>query len=103
MSVFNRLTATLVAIALFAPMAPLQAKTKQGDKFLSQGRAHEAKKDWDSALAAYEAALAQDPAEITYQMAVQKARFQSAQIHVDRGIKIRTTGQLGEALVEFQR
>src|SRR5262245_12982010 len=103
MSVFNRLTSIVLAAALFAPTTPLQAKTKKGDKFLSQGRVHEAKKDWDSALQAYEAALAEDPAEITYQMATQKARFQAAQIHVDRGIKVRGTGQLGEALIEFQR
>lgn len=36
-------------------------------------------------------------------MGAQKARFQAAQIHVDRGVKVRAAGQLGEALIEFQR
>jgi len=100
---FKRLTAIFVAFLLLCPALPLAARTRKGDKFLSQGRALEAKKDWGAALELYENALAEDPSEITYQMAVEKARFQAAQMHVDRGTKIRATGQLGEALLEFQR
>src|SRR5262245_11983983 len=103
MPFFNRLTAALLAVMLAAPVAPLQAKNKKGDKYLGQGRMHEAKHEWDAALENYEKALAEDPGEMVYQMAVDKARFQSAQEHINRGIKTRSKGQLGEALLEFQR
>ncbi len=84
-------------------MAPLQAANRKGDKFYAEGRMHEEKKEWDAALEAYEKALSQDPAEMLYQMAQQKAAFQAGQMHVDRGLKLRNQGQLGEALLEFQK
>src|SRR5262249_26470439 len=74
-----------------------------GDRYLGEGRMHEAKHEWDAALENYEKALAEDPAEMVYQMAVDKARFQASQEHVNRGLKTRAKGQLGEALLEFQR
>ena len=101
MSFFNRLTAVVLAALLIAPLAP--AKTKKGDRYLGQGRAAEAKKDWDVALDNYEKALSEDPAEVVYQMAAQKARFQAAQAHLDHGLKIREEGQLGDALLDFQK
>ena len=70
---------------LIVPIAPLQAKTRKGDKFLAEGRVHETKKEWDAALEVYEKALKEDPAEIVYQMAADKARFQASQSHVTRG------------------
>jgi general secretion pathway protein D len=103
MSFFNRLTALILSFVLLAPMAPLYAKTKKGDKFFSQGRIEEAKKNWDLALEDYEKALAEDPAEIQYQMAVDKAHFHAAEGHLDKGLIIRGQGQLGEALIEFQK
>src|SRR5471032_3305900 len=36
-------------------------------------------------------------------MASDKARFQTAQSHIDKGTKLRNRGMLGEALLEFQR
>jgi len=103
MSFFNRLTAVLVAVAMLAPALPLEAKTRKGDHYLQEGRVHEAKKEWDAALDDYEKALSEDPAELVYQMAVEKARFQAGQIHIDNGLKLRAQGQLGDALVEFQK
>ena len=103
MRFFNRLTAVWLAVAMLAPLAPLEAKTRKGDKYLAEGRIAEGKKDWDAALASYEKALSEDPAELTYQMAAQKARFQCAQIHVDTGLKLRSQGQLDESLAEFQK
>jgi tetratricopeptide (TPR) repeat protein len=103
MPVFNRLVSILLAFALLAPVNPVQAKTKKGDRFLAEGRGYEAKKEWDQALMAYEKAMAEDPSDIGYQMAMQKARFQAGQVHVEAGMKLRTLGQLGEALLEFQK
>lgn len=103
MFLFNRLAAIILSAALIAPMVPLEAKTRKGDKFLAQGRIHESKKEWDQALEAYEEALSEDPAEIVYQMAVQKARFETSQLHLDNGLKLRAQGQLGDAMLEFQK
>src|SRR5437016_13633570 len=82
----NRLTAVVAIAALLAPMLPLQARTRKGDKFLAQGRSHESKKEWDEALDAYEKAFAEDPADVVYQMAADKCRFQTAQSHIDKGL-----------------
>ncbi|HYW42379.1 MAG TPA: secretin N-terminal domain-containing protein, partial [Bryobacteraceae bacterium] len=103
MPLFNRITAILLAFLLIGPMSPVEARTKKGDKFLVQGRANEDKKEWDLALENYEKALSEDPSEMVYQMATMKARFQAGQVHVDLGLKVRAKGQLGDALVEFQK
>src|SRR5690348_16208659 len=98
---FNRLMAVVLTALMAAPVAPLQARTRKGDKFLAEGKLHEQKKEWDEALDAYGKALSEDPAEMVYQMAEQRTRFQTAQSHVDKGIKLRNQGQLGEALLEL--
>ncbi len=103
MSFFNKITAVFVFVAMLAPMAPLEAKTKKGDKFFADGRIAEAKKDWDVALEDYEKALAEDPEEVLYQMAADKARFHAGESHVDKGLTLREKGQLGESLMEFQK
>ena len=103
MYLFNRLTAIVLTAALLGSLLPLEAKTRKGDKYLAEGRAHEPKKEWDAALEDYEKALSEDPADIVYQMASTKARFQAAQSHIDKGLKLRSQGQLGDALLEFQK
>ena len=68
-----------------------------------KGEPTKLKKEWDAALEAYEKALSEDPAEIVYQMASTKVHFQAAQSHIDNGLKLRSQGQLGDALLEFQK
>ncbi len=103
MSFFKRLTAVIVSCALLGPITPVQARTKKGDKYLAEGKMHEAKKEWDAALDSYEKAQSEDPAEPLYQISADKARVQAAQAHVEKGLTIRAQGQLGEALIEFQK
>jgi general secretion pathway protein D len=103
MYLFNRLTAIVLTSMLLCPTLPLEARTKKGDKFLAEGRIHEQKKEWDEALDNYEKALSEDPADIVYQMAATKVHFQAGQSHIDKGMKLRSAGQLGEALIEFQK
>ena len=100
---FNRFLAILMTCVMVGPMLPLAAKTRKGDKYLAEGRAHEEKKEWDTALEDYEKALSEDPSDLAYQMAAQKARFETSSWHVSNGTKIRAQGQLGEALLEFQK
>jgi len=103
MRFFNGLIAIWLAAAALGPMASLEAKTRKGDKYLAEGRIAEEKKDWDTALASYEKALSEDPADLVYQMAATKARFQCAQVHIDAGLRLRAQGQLEESVTEFQK
>jgi general secretion pathway protein D len=103
MPLFNRLVALVAVAAMLAPTVPLEAKTRKGDHFFSEGAKHEAKQDWDGALENYEKALAEDPSEVAYQIATDKMRFQASQSHIDNGLKIRSQGMLAEALIEFQK
>lgn len=100
---FKHLSALLLAFALVAAPLSLQAKNRKGDKYLAEGRAHEQKKEWDAALDCYEKALSEDPSELTYQIAAQKARFEASATHVTNATKVRSQGQLGDALLEFQK
>jgi general secretion pathway protein D len=100
-----RVTAKLFAAAalLAAAGLPLEARTRKGDKLMAEGRKAEQRKDWDKALECYEGALAEDPSDAAYLLAVRRVRFQASQAHVDRGQKIRAQGNLQEALLEFQK
>lgn len=90
-------------VALFAALAPaLAAGNKKGDKLLEEGRGHEARREYDKALDAYEKAIALDPKETAYQLAARRVRFAAAQRHVDVGQKLRQQGKLEDALAEFQ-
>jgi general secretion pathway protein D len=89
--------------AMLGPMLPLDAKTRKGDRFYAEGKIHEVKLEWDAALDSYQKALQEDPAEMVYQMACDRARFQASQTHVDLGRKIRAEGHLNEALLELQK
>jgi len=102
MAYLNRFMATVLSAALIFYTSPLEGKTRKGDRLLLEGRAHEAKQEWDAAVKAYEQALSEDPSEAAYQMAVQKARFEASAMHLGKGVKLRQQGQLGDALVELQ-
>ena len=82
---------------------PVEARTKKGDKFMTEGHLREQRKDWDAALEQYEKALAEDPSDAAYQLAVDRARFQAGAKHVTTGLKLRGQGSLDLAFVEFQR
>jgi general secretion pathway protein D len=95
-----------LAIFLFliaAVSAPLDAKTRKGEKLLEQGRAAEVRKQWEVALDFYEKALLEDPGDPAYQLAFRRVRFQASMARVDAGQKLRSEGKLEEAMVEFQR
>jgi len=94
----------LAAFALlFTLLAPVQARTRKGDKLMSQGRTAELQKQYDQALDFYEQALSEDPGDSSYQLAMRRVRFQAGQAHVERGLKLRTSGKLDEALAEFEK
>lgn len=68
-----------------------------------QGRQAELQKDYDTALIHYERAFKQDPNNIAYQLKAKRMRFEAAQMHVDRGHKLRDQGHLEAAIAEFEK
>src|SRR5579863_1963349 len=92
----------LTAIVL-GGAAALEAKTRQGEKDFKAGQAAEAKMDWDTAVTMYQKAADEAPAELLYQIAMRRARFQAGQKHVEAGVKLRGEVKLQEAIEEFQK
>jgi general secretion pathway protein D len=97
----RKVCALVMVALLIAPQ--IQARTKKGDKLLKQGQVAEGRQQWDEALDLYDQALATDPQDAAYLLAMRRARFQSSQQHVDRAQQLRANGQLEEALAEFQK
>jgi general secretion pathway protein D len=101
---FDRFLRIAAVLALLTALAAVgDAKTRKGDKFMAEGRKAELRKDWDKALEFYEKALAEDPADVGYDLATKRVRFQAGQAHVDLGRKLRDKGELEKALAEFQK
>ncbi|MDX2269887.1 MAG: cohesin domain-containing protein [Bryobacter sp.] len=96
----------LCCLLLLSPWAAppsAMAATRKGDKFLKDGRLAEAKGDYEKALELFEQALATDPRDSGYRIAVNRSRFQAAQKIVDRGEKLMGQNKPEEALTLFQR
>jgi general secretion pathway protein D len=102
---FNRLrpqVGLLCALLMVFPPA-LEARTRKGDKYHKEARKAEAQKLYTQALELYELALREDPTDTSYQLSTRRVRFQAAQTHVQLGQKLRETGQLEDAVKEFQK
>ncbi|HYV61271.1 MAG TPA: hypothetical protein VE958_01275, partial [Bryobacteraceae bacterium] len=93
---------TTVCLVLLAGL-PVEARTRKGDQFLKQAQAAQLKKDWDTALQFYLQAADEDPRDTAYLIGLQQARFQAANMHVERGQNKRADGKLEEAIGEFQK
>jgi general secretion pathway protein D len=109
MPIINRL-ARIIAITLVLVVAGSRVAAKSDarsdkkvDRYMTEGMQAEQLQQWDRALALYQQSLAKNPGELSRRMAVQRARFQAAQMHVNKGQKLRQEGKLEEALAEFQR
>ncbi len=93
-----------ISLAFFlAPSSDLLAHNRKGDKFLKLARAAEYRKDYDAALAYYNQAMSQDPADAGYELGMRRVRFQAGALHVHTGQLLRDSGKLEESLVEFQK
>ncbi len=93
----NRMLAILIVVVL-----SLQAKDK-GENDFKEAKAAEIRQDWDRALKEYMSALDKNPNNLAYTIGMRRMRFQSAQLHVSLGEKLRADHQLVEALGEFQK
>ncbi len=91
-----------IYIILIVIVVLLEAKDK-GDNDYKDAKAAESRQDWDRALQAYMSALDRNPNNPAYTIGMRRMRFQSAQLHVNQGQKLRTDGKVVEALGEFQK
>ncbi len=102
-SIFRQLCSLWLVFLLLIPSLPLEAKNRKGDRLLIEGRKLEAKRDFEGALEFYEKALNEDGSDVGYQIAARRARFESSQIFVKKGQKLREAGNLEEALGAFSK
>jgi general secretion pathway protein D len=107
MNPIRQITVILLASSLILPPSPLctelLAKSRKGDKLRNDARAEELKGNYDHALDLAEQAMATDPSDPSYMLAVRRIRFEAGLAHVKIGRQLRGTGKLDEALAEFQK
>lgn len=89
--------AALLLVALLAAGCP------KGSADFKKGQQAELAQDYDTALIHYERALKTNPANSQYQLRAKRLRFEAAQMHVDRGHKLRDQGLLEPAAAEFEK
>jgi general secretion pathway protein D len=81
----------------------LLAACGAGSGAFKDGRKAAQRKDWDTALVAFERAREANPGNARYILWEQQARTQAAIAHVERGRKLLPQGRLDEAAGAFQR
>jgi type II secretory pathway component GspD/PulD (secretin) len=69
----------------------------------SRGDAAARAGDWDAAVEQYRRALQQDPQNVQYRIAYERANLSAAGIHIDAARLAEARGQLDQALMEFRR
>ncbi|HEY1859747.1 MAG TPA: hypothetical protein VGG61_05310, partial [Gemmataceae bacterium] len=101
---YKHLRAFVILLTLCAAVVPQAgAKTRKAQKLFDLGKAAEDKGDWDTALGYYVQADDASPRDATYMIAMNRARFQSGQKHVEKGQELRRQGKLQEAVAEFAK
>lgn len=89
---------------MLAPLAlALALLSCGGSSAFKRGLEYEKLQNHDAALQSYEEALAADPGNTRYRLHYERARFQAAMAHFDRGRRFKEEGRLEEALQEFRR
>ena len=69
---------------------------------LTQARAAERQEDWDLAVLSYTNALAKQPGDQNVKLSLERAKLRATQVHVTRGRRLVSVGNLDAALVEYQ-
>ena len=100
MSRFQRAATLILAFILLLPAAALADQAK---KLYDQGKAAEARENYEVAYDLYSKAFNLKPADIGYKAAVYRTRFMAAASYVHRGQKLRDDGKLEDALVLFEK
>ena len=90
----------LLSVAALVLVALLTSGCPKGSADYKKGQQAELSQDYDTALIHYERALKANPSNANYQLRAKRLRFEAAQMHVDRGHKLRDQGLLEPAAAE---
>jgi general secretion pathway protein D len=99
----SRLKRAATLIFAFLLLLPAAALADQAKKLYEQGKAAEARENYEVAYDLYSKAFDLKPADIRYKAAVYRTRFLAAASYVHRGQKLREDGKLEDALVLFEK
>lgn len=99
MTRLKRVAVLLLAVGL----AAMPAFADKASSIYNQGRAAEARQDYETAYADYAEAYKLKPGDVRYRAAAQRGKFLAAASHVHRGQILRDSGKLQDALAEFQK
>ena len=99
----SRLKRAATLILAFILLLPAAALADQAKKLYDQGKAAEARENYEVAYDLYSKAFDLKPADISYKAAVYRTRFMAAASYVHRGQKLRDDGKLEDALVLFEK
>ncbi|HWP85428.1 MAG TPA: type II and III secretion system protein [Terriglobia bacterium] len=101
----SRRVRLLLALAMVLAMEPgwlPPAAAAAGDREYKAGLEAQARQDYDEAYRQFQAAVQANPRNPQFLMAFERARFQAAALHVDRGNKLQNQGNLEEAAIEYE-
>jgi general secretion pathway protein D len=98
----RRKRAATLILALFF-LSPAAALADQAKKLYNEGRAAEARENYEAAYDLYSKAFDLKPGDIRYKTAVTRMRFLAAASYVHRGQKLRDDGKLEDALLLFEK
>ena len=91
--------ALLLLLLLFP--AVVSARDDSASSLYKHGKAAEAREDYDTAFNDYQKAVARNPGEEHYKVALDRVRVTAASAHVDKGRKLLKAGDTAGALGEF--
>ena len=88
--------AAIVVLAIVAAGCAARSAYSKGDAAARAG-------DWDAAVEQYRRALQEDPQNVQYRIAYERANLSAAGIHIDAARLAEARGQIDQALMEFRR
>jgi general secretion pathway protein D len=98
-----RVRSRLLSIFLAVSMVTLLVAADSASSLYSKGEDAEARQDYETAYADFLQAYKLKPKNAAYRASMERTRFLAGAAHVKRGLQLRDSGKLEEALAEFQR
>lgn len=90
-------------LALLLTSVAVPAHAQSASKWNKRGQDARVREDYDAAYEAFRQAHLKKPADLRYKARFETAKFEAAAAHVDRGRVLKQSGDLGGAVLEYQR
>jgi len=84
-------------------LTTLPARADRASAPYAEGQDAEARQDYEAAYSSYTQAYELKPKDLRYRAAAIRMRLLASETHVHRGQKLRESGNLSDALLEFER